>query len=102
MRSTSALPLIFLLTACGGEIVFFDRFEPLADTLDNAPESLHTYASDARLSMRIRSSGTAPDVSLLEVRTEGALSVNPDEEIDRDTSGYLGMSLLTEGAGDGA
>lgn len=104
MRARRYFPLLLLglsACSCGERLVFFDNVEPFDGPSEEAPESLHVYASDARVTLRVRSSDPFFDIEQHGgVFFSGSVS-QQDEATDEVADGVLTIPIATGSAGSG-
>ncbi len=105
MRARLLLPVALLALSacsCGERLVFFDDVEVYDGPLEEAPESLHVYASNARFTLRVRSADAffAIDQHGGAV-TSGSVVQLDDSEISEVIDGVIQIPLATRSAGTG-
>lgn len=96
-----SLILLLLAQACScEELVFFDPFEVHEEPDSARPESLHVYASDAFVPLKVRSTRWLADLESLTVTTSGEVELDPDSK-PSVSFGILSFLLKTKAAGSG-
>lgn len=98
-----SLALLPLAPGCAcGELVFFDPFTPFEGPAGEQPESLHVYASDALVPMKVRSTDANEDLEALSVTTSGEVELELEDGAEPSVAnGVLSFVLKTKAAGSG-
>ena len=100
MRSLFTLVVIVALSGCScGDVTLFDPFAPVGD--DPGADSLHAYASHARVPFRLRAAGLLDVHDLVVPVATGAVSVATDVNLVVDPTGMMSFTIVTADAGDG-
>ena len=87
--------------SCGDPLVVTDAFaDPDELRGSDPPESIHTYASNARVPWQVRSVDNFTDIADVEIVASDGLSIDEDPAVTNE-NGVLSASILTGDAGTG-